>query len=644
MAKAGAGGSSASWSIEDCGNRRVFALPHALFWMVLTVLRPLGSLGLETPENGFRESKLLAAEGARGDELGWAVAIDGDVLAVGAVNADDAGRVHVFARDEKEGWTEMAVLFPNEDPPSASFGNAVDVDGDAIAVGAPGDQQSGVAAGAAYVFGRTGDQWGMEARVVAHDGVAGDRFGESVSIRGNRLAVGAPSRDAAGTNAGAVYVFSVQGGSWAEEALLVPGGARTGDLFGTAVAIGNGLIVVGAPTDTGILNAPGVAYVFERNAAGWSQSARLTGPGAQRDLFGISVGLDARTIVVGAPRTSPSLPVRPGGSAHVFEEMDSRWVEQAELLAPDTISGDRFGFSVSISGGTIVASAIELCSISVFHRNGIAWRADSILEAADGCQASFGRAVDVRDDTILAGSPSDGERGNGAGAAYVFETSNEEVILGLGAQKAVAGRETQLDLTLDSRAAEVVSFRFGTLLPPDLTLLTLAPNMADTADCRLERDLAGDFALSAIVSPDPFSLQVEVASLNDPPDPLPRDGLIGRCRARVDQDVDPGKRSLACTPNGTAAGATGTDGRALPARCEDAELTIFPPCTGDCNGSGTVSVDEVLLAIRLALGSQSVGSCSALDRDRDRSISVDELVGAVSAALGGCGDQWQWTP
>jgi hypothetical protein len=317
--------------------------------------------------------------------------------------------------------------------------------------------------------------------------------------------------------------------------------------------------------------------------------------------------------------------------------MDSRWLEQARLLPSSSTSGDRFGFSASINGGTIVASAVDFCSVHVFHRNGVAWREDSILAAGDGCQASFGRAVDVQGETILAGSPSDGAQGNSAGAAYVYETTNEEVILGPGTQTVVAGQGAALYLTLDSRAVEVVSFRFDTLLPSDLTLL---PDTANAAGCQLEKDLAGDFALSAIVSSAPTSLRIAVTSLSDPPETLPRDGLIGRCRARVGKDVAPGTRSLACNPDTAPARATGIKNEALATRCEDGELNILPPCIGDCDGSGGVSVDELLTGIRLALDSgPPIESCGAFDRDRDRSVSVDELVGAVAAALGGCGDR-----
>jgi hypothetical protein len=398
---------------------------YVILSMAIALWESTGAPALdEAPENDFIEEKLLAADGARGDQLGWSVAIDGDRLAIGAVNAASVGAVYVFGRNE-QGWEEETTLRPSGETTNASFGNSVDIDGDTLVVGSPRDQEGVVDVGAAYLFRYVDGLWQIEARLVASDGAAGDRFGESVSIGGDRLAIGAPNRDAGGDDVGAVYIFGLANGEWTEEAMLVAEGARAADLFGSAVTAGNGIVVAGAPTDTGILNAPGAAYVFEYEAGQWLQRARLAGPGSQRDLFGISVDVDARTIVVGAPRIAQGASGRPGGSAHVFEPAGSRWIEQARLEPSETSTGDRFGFAVSISGGTIVASAVQLCAAYAFRRTGAVWREDALATASDGCQAGFGRAVAVYRDTMVVGTPSDGERGNSAGAAYVYETSNE---------------------------------------------------------------------------------------------------------------------------------------------------------------------------------------------------------------------------
>jgi hypothetical protein len=60
------------------------------------------------------------------------------------------------------------------------------------------------------------------------------------------------------------------------------------------------------------------------------------------------------------------------------------------------------------------------------------------------------------------------------------------------------------------------------------------------------------------------------------------------------------------------------------------------PCEGDCNGDRTVPINELILAVRIALGNAAVGECTAVDRDGNGQVSVNEVVAAVARALGGC--------
>jgi hypothetical protein len=59
------------------------------------------------------------------------------------------------------------------------------------------------------------------------------------------------------------------------------------------------------------------------------------------------------------------------------------------------------------------------------------------------------------------------------------------------------------------------------------------------------------------------------------------------------------------------------------------------PCLGDCNGDRRVTIDELVLAVHMALDPGS-GGCAAIDRDRNGSVSIDEIIAAVGTALGGC--------
>src|SRR5690349_14161217 len=59
-------------------------------------------------------------------------------------------------------------------------------------------------------------------------------------------------------------------------------------------------------------------------------------------------------------------------------------------------------------------------------------------------------------------------------------------------------------------------------------------------------------------------------------------------------------------------------------------------CVGDCDHSGAVTVDEVVIGVNIALGTLAVDACTALDADANGQVSVDELVTAVNRILDGC--------
>jgi hypothetical protein len=64
--------------------------------------------------------------------------------------------------------------------------------------------------------------------------------------------------------------------------------------------------------------------------------------------------------------------------------------------------------------------------------------------------------------------------------------------------------------------------------------------------------------------------------------------------------------------------------------------TPTPPCPGDCDGRGSVTVDELIRGVNIALGIQGVEACPAFDRDASDTVSIAELILAVNAALSGC--------
>jgi trimeric autotransporter adhesin len=197
-----------------------------------------------------------------------------------------------------------------------------------------------------------------QAKLTGSDGAAGDHFGESVSVSGNTMVVGADLATI-GNNAlqGAAYVFTESGYAWVQAAKLTASDSAASSAFGFSVSISGNTVVVGAPFATvGGNIAQGAAYVFTEPASGWAsmtQTAKLTASdGATYDQFGKSVSISGSTVVVGTSKSGSEQ-----GSAYVFTESAEGWAsmtQTAELTASNGAATAAFGNSVSISGNTVV--------------------------------------------------------------------------------------------------------------------------------------------------------------------------------------------------------------------------------------------------------------------------------------------------
>ncbi len=439
-----------------------------------------------------RSVYLKASNTGDNDHFGGAVALsaDGATLAVGAWReasnatgiggdqandaANAAGAVYVFTRAGTT-WSQQAYLKASNTDANDLFGVvlALSADGSTLAVGAPseasaatgigGDQTSNaaLAAGAVYVFRRTGISWAQQAYVKASNANADDQFGSALALSadGLTLAVGANGEDSSATGvggdqtsaaagaSGAVYVFARAGTVWSQQAYLKASNTEAFDFFGTAVALSadGSTLAVGANGEassaTGVDGlqsnnaAPiaGAVYVFTRAATTWSQQAYLkasnTGAG---DSFGGAVALsaDGSTLAVGAWREASSAPGIDGdqtndtaadaGAVYVFHRAVTAWSQQAYVKASNAESNDGFGRAVALSadGSTLATVAAgedsdatgiggdQASNIAtnsgaayVFRRAGTVWSQNVYLKASntDGFDY-FGNAVAVAGD------------------------------------------------------------------------------------------------------------------------------------------------------------------------------------------------------------------------------------------------------
>ena len=298
--------------------------------------------------------------------FGWDVAIAGDTVAVSAQLDRDqgfrSGAVYIFDRNEGgiNNWGRVTKFSGLDTDNSDYFGRSIDLSGDTLVVGASIADPLGAASGAAYVFDRNeggANQWGQVKKLTGSTQAAGDRFGQSVSIDGNSIAVGAFRNDTGGTDTGAVYIFTRNRGgtnNWGELKAITAPDAAAQDFFGYSVSISGNRVAVGAPlVDTNGQNQIGAVYIMDRNLGGnnnWGQLAKLQSENGERgDRLGWSVDFNGSQIVTGAPqadRTSDR-----SGNAYLFENINNNWVQTRELVNEQVTQADEYGVSVALGNG-----------------------------------------------------------------------------------------------------------------------------------------------------------------------------------------------------------------------------------------------------------------------------------------------------
>ena len=202
------------------------------------------------------------------DYFGNSVSMDNDVVIVGAYNADatngtNSGATYVY-RFNGNSWDQEARLSDGSLDFDADFGHSVSVSDGKIVVGAwKADTQFNNGAGAVYVYENVNSNWNLQVVIEDQDGSYNDRFGDSVYISGDTIAVGADQVDAGSTNSGAVFSYHYDGAVWEQRNRLLSS-VQTGDEFlGHSVAVSGDTIAAGAWLDSSIQQYAGSASVFE---------------------------------------------------------------------------------------------------------------------------------------------------------------------------------------------------------------------------------------------------------------------------------------------------------------------------------------------------------------------------------------------
>lgn len=393
------------------------------------------------PASLVQIAELTPSMRATNDWFGNAIAVSGNTVVVADFdpNIENFGAVYIYVKPVG-GWanmTEVAKLTSSDN--GEGFGVSVAISGNTIVVGAANTSNFDAPAagpGAAYIFVRPVGGWvnmTETAKLTASDGLPGDAFGDSVSITGNTVAVGAFfAVDSHGNGfAGKAYVFVRPSPGWSgnlnQTAELTVSDSQLLNYLGASIATNGNTVVAGA---YGHNNFQGTAYVFARPAGGWvnaTQTAELTASdGRGSDDFGFSSAISGNTIVEGAVNARGSK-----GVAYIFVEPVSGWTsttQTAELQAPNAAQFDGFGQSAAISGNAVVVGAPGATvganqlqgALYVFIKPVTGWVNSSRgmqLIASDGAaNDNFGVSAAISGSTVVGGAP----KSTTPGEAYVY--------------------------------------------------------------------------------------------------------------------------------------------------------------------------------------------------------------------------------
>ncbi len=366
-----------------------------------TAKLPNGALGQSSMTvyvgiKGFKQQQLTDLDSNTNENAGQSVAIDGIFAVVGSPNANSGvGSASVYQFDGSI-WKKVAT-FAAPDSKMRSFGYSVAISGDSILVGAPDTTNSNTRDGSVVAFQRSGNIWSKTQVLTAPGGETSQmNLGSSLDMDGSTAivgtshysakaafiltksgstwALGAPLdfpaiNSANGTDRikvalqgsiavvsdifggsarnGEVHIFKFNGSTWAHSALI---SAASGEGFGSSVDTYGGKVLVGSSSER---NLAGTAYLYEEGQSAWVQTQSFIAiDQTSSQGCGSGVALNTTKVIVGCARPNGT-----GGSAYVYSNTNGSWILASKLVASNRQANDNFGASVSVSLNNVIVGA-----------------------------------------------------------------------------------------------------------------------------------------------------------------------------------------------------------------------------------------------------------------------------------------------
>jgi len=377
----------------------------------------------------FTEFRLTNDTAVANAQYGRSVAVDGDLVAVGMGGDGAIGSVFLYKRQGMGYVPEAELVYPDVIPDTcpgdfgncSEFGRTVAIQGNTVFVGARFAPVGNLKAGAVYVFRKHGDLWQYEDKIVSPAPETGDNFGRALAVQGSLLVVTARKSS---LEEGAAYVFVYNSGKWIPQANIEASDPTPGAYFGQSVDIQGDVIAIGARNANP--NSAGGFYLFRKSGDGWMEVAKETPLDGQiDDQYGFTLVISGDTIVVGSRRADLSASKTNTGTAYIYSLKGESVDFITKLTASDASKGDEFGQSVAIAGDVIAVGAWKddnrQGSLYLFRRTGGQWIETDKIKASDGTAGDeFGYSLSAFGNRIVTGAHTADFISTDGGAAYVL--------------------------------------------------------------------------------------------------------------------------------------------------------------------------------------------------------------------------------
>lgn len=368
---------------------------------------------------------------------------------------------------DADGWIQTQQVTETDPQFDPEFGYSVAVHGTTAMIGAQQAKIDGNdSQGAVYVFEKSNGVWTRTQKLVANDGQTYDTFGHAIVFNGNTAFIGAYGALVNDNfSQGAVYVFTLAGGTWTQTQKITADDGQMFDNFGYSLALSGTTAIIGADgARVGSNDFQGAAYVYDGSTGTWTPTQKLTASdGGIGDIFAYSIAFEGTKAMIGAYAANGYQ-----GAVYVYGKTNGTWAETQKLVASDGGPNTYFGYATALSGSTFLVGAWGANpggndtqgSAYVFTESNGNWTQTQVIGASDGVAGiKFGHAVALQGTTALIGADN-AHTGTAQGAVYAFDGSSGTFVQTqrFVASDGGAGFQFGLPVTLDGNTALVGSW------------------------------------------------------------------------------------------------------------------------------------------------------------------------------------------